>query len=47
MALREEYAGKKPLEGARIGGIAAAQVIGHVDARPDIPLKEMVEEALD
>jgi sugar/nucleoside kinase (ribokinase family) len=31
---------------ARIGGIVAAQVIGHVGARPDIPLKEMVEEAL-
>ena len=31
---------------ARIGGIVAAQVIGHVGARPDIPLKGMVEEAL-
>jgi sugar/nucleoside kinase (ribokinase family) len=31
---------------ARIGGIVAAQVIGHVGARPDIPLKEMVEKSL-
>ncbi len=31
---------------ARIGGIVAAQVIGHVGARPDIPLKKIIEEAL-
>ncbi|NQU62209.1 MAG: adenosine kinase [Rhodospirillales bacterium] len=31
---------------ARIGGIVASQVIGHVGARPDIPLKNIVEKAL-
>ncbi|MEE8350724.1 MAG: adenosine kinase [Rhodospirillales bacterium] len=31
---------------AHIGGIVAGQVIGHVGARPDIPLKGMVEKAL-
>ncbi len=30
----------------RIGGIAAAEVIGHVGARPDIPLAERVREKL-
>lgn len=31
---------------AHIGSIVAAQVIGHVGARPDIPLKGVVEKAL-
>jgi len=32
---------------ARIGGICAAEVIGHVGARPDIPLAALVEERLN
>ncbi len=31
---------------ARLGGICAAEVISHVGARPDIPLKQRVEEKL-
>jgi len=31
---------------ARIGSIAATQVIGHVGARPDIPLKDLVDAGL-
>ena len=30
----------------RIGGIAAAEVVSHVGARPDIPLKERVRDGL-
>jgi sugar/nucleoside kinase (ribokinase family) len=35
----------KPLEVcARLGGIAAAEIISHVGARPDVSLKELVEK---
>ncbi len=35
-----------PAACARIGGIAAAEVIGHLGARPDIPLKDIVASRL-
>ena len=38
----------QPLEvSARIGGICAAEVISHVGARPDVSLKNLVEEKLN
>jgi sugar/nucleoside kinase (ribokinase family) len=39
-------AGRPPAECARIGAIAAAEVISHVGARPERPLKALVAERL-
>jgi sugar/nucleoside kinase (ribokinase family) len=38
--------GRPPAEAARIGAIAAAEVIAHVGARPERPLKALVAERL-
>jgi sugar/nucleoside kinase (ribokinase family) len=38
--------GRPPAEAARIGAIAAAEVISHVGARPERPLKDLVAERL-
>jgi sugar/nucleoside kinase (ribokinase family) len=34
--------GRSPRECARLGGLAAAEVIGHMGARPEIPLRDLV-----
>jgi sugar/nucleoside kinase (ribokinase family) len=39
-------AGRSPAECARIGAIAAAEIISHVGARPERPLKALVAERL-
>jgi sugar/nucleoside kinase (ribokinase family) len=38
--------GRPPAEAARIGAIAAAEVVSHVGARPERPLKALVAERL-
>jgi len=38
--------GRSPADCARIGAIAAAEVISHVGARPERPLKAFVAERL-
>jgi len=39
-------AGRSATTCARIGGIAAAEVIGHYGARPEVPLRELVDRRL-